>query len=155
MRPPFDWVFPREPNRRANGPCPGLRPGRFGWAFRWPLENGAADRCCERFNCSISSRSSSIRCCCFRISAINSSRLNDSKSAIQHSVPIPFYTQALSLGFAANQLLRSLFILLYLFLAGGSRRVPTRETELYDSGAVKTSTVGSQGRCCTCSLHTQ
>jgi hypothetical protein len=28
--------------RRENAPCPGLRPGRFGFFFRSPLENGAA-----------------------------------------------------------------------------------------------------------------
>jgi hypothetical protein len=30
------------PCRRENSPCPGLRPGRFGFFFRSPLENGAA-----------------------------------------------------------------------------------------------------------------
>src|SRR3954452_4888527 len=67
--------------RRRKTPSPGFRPGRFGFATAFPLENGAAWRLPSRRNRSTSFRNCSIKFCCSRISSISSCRPNDSRSA--------------------------------------------------------------------------
>ena len=76
--------------RREKAPCPGLRPGRFGFCFRSPLENGAALRLSLRRSSSFCFRNSSIRRCNSRINRIRSSRLWESKSRMKHYVLILF-----------------------------------------------------------------
>jgi hypothetical protein len=78
------------PGRRENSPCPGLRPGRFGFFFRSALENGAALRLSLRRSSWFCFRRSSICRCNSRIKRIRSSRLRESRSGIKHYGPIPF-----------------------------------------------------------------
>ena len=82
--------------RRENSPCPGLRPGRLGFFFRSPLENGAALRLFLRRSSSFCFCKSSICRCSSRIKRIRSARQRESRSSMKHSVPIPFYTQVFS-----------------------------------------------------------
>ena len=82
--------------RRRNGPCPGLRPGRFGSTLGWPLEKGAACRCCERLSRSISACSSVFRRTSSRIWAISSSRLSSSRGALGDKRDLVYFHRRVS-----------------------------------------------------------
>src|SRR5437870_4126443 len=76
--------------RFLNSPCPTFRPGRFGFCFRFPLENGAALPFALRCNSSTCFRSCSFWRCNSRISPIRSSRLREFRSVINHLLPLLF-----------------------------------------------------------------